>query len=476
MLEHVGAEAPLVLVLEDLHWADGSTLDLVAFLAHAAREQRMLLVATYRSDEIEPQSSLRRLVAELLRAREAAALALEPLGRDELARLLVTLTEVPAARRARDRDLRALGGQSLLRRGARRGGRTGRGDASARSPRRAAAAARRPRRRDPVAAAGRCGRRPRRPVPAPRRSRTAVRGGSSSRRCAGRSSTTCSCPTSRRGRSGSATRCWPRRSTPPSCRASARSSTRASPAPSATTLPSPQARSPASWRTTGRRPGGRSRRCRRRSTRPGTQRPCRGPPRRSSTSSACSSSGRRSTIPGRSSGSSSRRSSAGRPRSPSSRATPGRPPSSSGGRSPWPIPPMKCGWVCCTSGSARSCSPRRSAIARLLWPPTCGPPSSSPSSRPRRSASVWSRRSATRSCSPGGSPSPAPHARKRSRSPTRSGTIDRPYGRSASSASISITSAGAPRGSSACGTPAGGQGSAAWCRTSSGRTSISRTC
>ena len=95
VLERVGAEAPLVLVLEDLHWADGSTLDLVAFLAHAAREQRMLLVATYRSDEIEPESSLRRLVAELLRAREAAALALEPLGRDEVARLLVTIAEAP---------------------------------------------------------------------------------------------------------------------------------------------------------------------------------------------------------------------------------------------------------------------------------------------------------------------------------------------------------------------------------------------
>ena len=95
VLEHVGAEAPLVLVLEDLHWADGSTLDLVAFLAHAAREQRMLLVATYRSDEVEPESSLRRLVAELLRAREAAALALEPLGRDEVARLLVTIAEAP---------------------------------------------------------------------------------------------------------------------------------------------------------------------------------------------------------------------------------------------------------------------------------------------------------------------------------------------------------------------------------------------
>ena len=88
VLEHLGAEAPVVLVIEDLHWADGSTLDLVSFLAHAAREQRLLLMATYRRDEVEPESSLRRLVAELSRAREADALTLEPLGRDEVARLL----------------------------------------------------------------------------------------------------------------------------------------------------------------------------------------------------------------------------------------------------------------------------------------------------------------------------------------------------------------------------------------------------
>ena len=91
VLEHVGVEAPVVLVLEDLQWADGSTLDLVAFLAHVAREQRMLIVATYRSDGAEPGSSLQRLIAELLRAREASALALEPLGQDEVARLLATL-------------------------------------------------------------------------------------------------------------------------------------------------------------------------------------------------------------------------------------------------------------------------------------------------------------------------------------------------------------------------------------------------
>ncbi|WP_165555452.1 helix-turn-helix transcriptional regulator [Kribbella pittospori] len=95
LMEHLGAEAPVVLVVEDLHWADRSTLDLVSFLAHAARERRLLLVATYRSDELTPDSSLRRLVGELLRARAATTLELEPLGRDEVAQLLAETAEAP---------------------------------------------------------------------------------------------------------------------------------------------------------------------------------------------------------------------------------------------------------------------------------------------------------------------------------------------------------------------------------------------
>jgi hypothetical protein len=67
----------------------------VSFVAHAARGRRLLIVATYRSDEIEPESSLRRLVAELLRAREAVALTLEPLGPGEIARLLEAIAAAP---------------------------------------------------------------------------------------------------------------------------------------------------------------------------------------------------------------------------------------------------------------------------------------------------------------------------------------------------------------------------------------------
>ena len=50
LTEHAAA-APVLLVLEDLHWADTSTLDLVVFLAHNLDDRRVLLLATYRADE-----------------------------------------------------------------------------------------------------------------------------------------------------------------------------------------------------------------------------------------------------------------------------------------------------------------------------------------------------------------------------------------------------------------------------------------
>jgi DNA-binding CsgD family transcriptional regulator/tetratricopeptide (TPR) repeat protein len=51
LLGRLSAQTPLVLVVEDLHWADRSTRDLLAFLARNLRRERVLLVVTYRSDE-----------------------------------------------------------------------------------------------------------------------------------------------------------------------------------------------------------------------------------------------------------------------------------------------------------------------------------------------------------------------------------------------------------------------------------------
>jgi DNA-binding CsgD family transcriptional regulator/tetratricopeptide (TPR) repeat protein len=66
-LRRLADEACLVLVIEDLHWADSSTRDLLRFLIPNAREDRMLLVVTYRSDELHRRHPLRPLLAEFAR-------------------------------------------------------------------------------------------------------------------------------------------------------------------------------------------------------------------------------------------------------------------------------------------------------------------------------------------------------------------------------------------------------------------------
>src|SRR6185436_1460625 len=56
-----------VVVLEDLHWADEATLDMVAFLGRRLGRCRALLILTYRDDEVGPDHQLRTVLAGLPR-------------------------------------------------------------------------------------------------------------------------------------------------------------------------------------------------------------------------------------------------------------------------------------------------------------------------------------------------------------------------------------------------------------------------
>jgi DNA-binding CsgD family transcriptional regulator len=84
----LAAGAPLVLVLEDLHWADRSTRDLLLFLVRNLHTEPVLLVASYRSDDVYRGHPLRPFLAELERTRRIEHLHLEPLNRDTLAELV----------------------------------------------------------------------------------------------------------------------------------------------------------------------------------------------------------------------------------------------------------------------------------------------------------------------------------------------------------------------------------------------------
>jgi predicted ATPase len=77
MLGRLAEERPLALVIEDLHWADRSTLDLVAFLVRALRGAPVMLVATYRSDELHRRHPLRPLLATLERVRSVERMELQ---------------------------------------------------------------------------------------------------------------------------------------------------------------------------------------------------------------------------------------------------------------------------------------------------------------------------------------------------------------------------------------------------------------
>ncbi len=83
VLDRLGRRAPTVLVVEDIHWADQSTRDLLSFLARNLREERVLLIATYRTDELHRRHPLRPFLAELRRS-PVLTLAVAPLDRDEV--------------------------------------------------------------------------------------------------------------------------------------------------------------------------------------------------------------------------------------------------------------------------------------------------------------------------------------------------------------------------------------------------------
>ncbi|MEV5875710.1 AAA family ATPase [Streptomyces sp. NPDC052101] len=86
LLEQVAAEQPVVLVLEDLHWADASTRHLLAYLFRTLRAGRLLVLASYRSDDIHRRHPLRPLLAELDRLRTVRRVELGRFTREEVGR------------------------------------------------------------------------------------------------------------------------------------------------------------------------------------------------------------------------------------------------------------------------------------------------------------------------------------------------------------------------------------------------------
>jgi DNA-binding CsgD family transcriptional regulator/tetratricopeptide (TPR) repeat protein len=92
LLERLAEHRPLVLVVEDAHWADRSSRDLLAFLIGYQRALRnVLIVATFRSDELHRTHPLRPLLAELARIDWVERVDLPPLTRGQAEELAAAL-------------------------------------------------------------------------------------------------------------------------------------------------------------------------------------------------------------------------------------------------------------------------------------------------------------------------------------------------------------------------------------------------
>src|SRR6185369_17079630 len=88
-LEVLTSDQPLVLILEDLHWSDYSTLDLISYLARQRQTARLMLIGTYRTVElIVSGHPLKAVKQELLAKQQCEELPLEYLSEEAVGRYL----------------------------------------------------------------------------------------------------------------------------------------------------------------------------------------------------------------------------------------------------------------------------------------------------------------------------------------------------------------------------------------------------
>lgn len=91
VLARLATTCPVLLIMEDVHWIDPSSRDLLAFLVRNARQDPIAIVATFRPDELHRGHPLRPFLAELERSGRAERVELEPLDRAEVAEQLAAI-------------------------------------------------------------------------------------------------------------------------------------------------------------------------------------------------------------------------------------------------------------------------------------------------------------------------------------------------------------------------------------------------
>ncbi len=88
LLDTLSAINPLLLVFDDLHWADDSSIELLTYLVHHLQNQRVLLLATCRDAELPSQHKIRTLISDLQREQTIVSLAVQPLSQSQIGALV----------------------------------------------------------------------------------------------------------------------------------------------------------------------------------------------------------------------------------------------------------------------------------------------------------------------------------------------------------------------------------------------------
>lgn len=93
-LSAIAAVHPVILVLEDLHWSDPESLSLLRYVARQASDHRVLIIATYRDDEIPPDHPLYHVLPGLIRESNSLRIDLRPINERSLTELLTFYYEL----------------------------------------------------------------------------------------------------------------------------------------------------------------------------------------------------------------------------------------------------------------------------------------------------------------------------------------------------------------------------------------------
>jgi DNA-binding CsgD family transcriptional regulator/tetratricopeptide (TPR) repeat protein len=114
LLRRLADRGPVVWIVEDVHWADASTLDLLAFVVRNLRDERALVVATFRDDETDRHERLRAWLAWVSRAGRVERIDLPRFGPGDLRALLTDILGAAPEREVAERVFARSDGNAFI--------------------------------------------------------------------------------------------------------------------------------------------------------------------------------------------------------------------------------------------------------------------------------------------------------------------------------------------------------------------------